>query len=36
MLGNLSPTEIENLLGTQVVARIGCHADERTYVVPVI
>jgi uncharacterized protein len=35
MLGTLSPAEIEDLLHTEVVARIGCHADGRTYVVPV-
>ena len=35
MLGTLSATEIENLLHSEVVARIGCHADGRTYVVPV-
>jgi nitroimidazol reductase NimA-like FMN-containing flavoprotein (pyridoxamine 5'-phosphate oxidase superfamily) len=35
MLGTLSSAEIEDLLQTEVVARIGCHADGRTYVVPV-
>lgn len=35
MLGLLSPAEIEDLLQTEVVARLGCHADGRTYVVPV-
>lgn len=35
MLGTLSPAEIEDLLRTEVVARIGCHAAGRTYVVPV-
>jgi hypothetical protein len=35
MLGNLSPAEIEDLLDTEVVARLGCHAHGRTYVVPV-
>lgn len=35
MLGVLSSTEIEDLLGTEVVARLGCHAEGRTYVVPV-
>jgi uncharacterized protein len=35
MLGTLSPTEIEDLLRAEVVARIGCHAGGRTYVVPV-
>ncbi len=35
VLGTLSPTEIETLLASSVVARIGCHAEGRTYVVPV-
>lgn len=35
MLGELDPSEIEHLLSTELVGRIGCHADGRTYVVPV-
>lgn len=35
MLGTLSTAEIEDLLRTEVVARLGCHANGRTYVVPV-
>jgi uncharacterized protein len=35
MLGTLSSSEIEDLLGTELVARLGCHAEGRTYVVPV-
>ena len=35
MLGTLSPVEIEQLLSGEVVARLGCHAEGRTYVVPV-
>jgi hypothetical protein len=35
MLGSLSSAEIEELLRTEVVARLGCHAEGRTYVVPV-
>lgn len=35
MLGTLSTDEIEDLLRSQVVARLGCHADGRTYVVPI-
>jgi nitroimidazol reductase NimA-like FMN-containing flavoprotein (pyridoxamine 5'-phosphate oxidase superfamily) len=35
MLGSLSAVEIEDLLRTEVVARLGCHAEGRTYVVPV-
>jgi nitroimidazol reductase NimA-like FMN-containing flavoprotein (pyridoxamine 5'-phosphate oxidase superfamily) len=35
MLGTLSAAEIEDLLQGEVVARLGCHANGRTYVVPV-
>jgi nitroimidazol reductase NimA-like FMN-containing flavoprotein (pyridoxamine 5'-phosphate oxidase superfamily) len=35
MLGTLSPAEIEDLLQSEVVARLGCHAEGRTYVVPI-
>ena len=35
MLGSLPPAEIEDLLHTEVVARLGCHAEGRTYIVPV-
>jgi hypothetical protein len=35
MLGSLSSSENEDLLGTEVVVRLGCHAEGRTYVVPV-
>lgn len=35
MLGNLSAEQVEHLLYTEVVGRIGCHAGGRTYVVPV-
>lgn len=35
MLGSLSAGEIEDLIGTEVVARLACHAEGRTYVVPV-
>ena len=35
MLGTLSSAEIEDLLRAEVVARLGCHAEGRTYVVPV-
>ncbi len=35
MLGTLSPAEVEDLLRSQLVARIGCHALGRTYVVPI-
>ncbi len=35
MLGNLSDTQIQTVLHTQMVGRIGCHADGITYVVPI-
>lgn len=35
MLGKLDNAEIEAVLSSQVVGRIGCHADNLTYVVPV-
>lgn len=35
MLGELTVPEIDDLLRSEVVARIGCHADGRTYVVPI-
>lgn len=35
MLGKLEPQQIEDLLKTQIVGRIGCHADGETYVVPI-
>lgn len=35
MLGTLSRVEIEELLRAQVVARLACHAEGRTYVRPV-
>ncbi|MGO8950016.1 MAG: pyridoxamine 5'-phosphate oxidase family protein [Ktedonobacterales bacterium] len=35
MLGELSSEQIEHLLHSEVVGRIGCHAEGRTYVVPV-
>jgi nitroimidazol reductase NimA-like FMN-containing flavoprotein (pyridoxamine 5'-phosphate oxidase superfamily) len=35
MLGELSREQIEHLLHSEVVGRLGCHADGRTYVVPV-
>ena len=34
MFGKLDDTEIEALLHRQVVARLGCHADGVTYVIP--
>ncbi|HWK54605.1 MAG TPA: pyridoxamine 5'-phosphate oxidase family protein [Hyphomicrobiales bacterium] len=35
MIGELSLSEIENLLHTETIARIGCHSNGHTYVVPV-
>jgi nitroimidazol reductase NimA-like FMN-containing flavoprotein (pyridoxamine 5'-phosphate oxidase superfamily) len=35
MFGKLSSEEIETVLHQQVVARLGCHADGLTYVVPI-
>jgi nitroimidazol reductase NimA-like FMN-containing flavoprotein (pyridoxamine 5'-phosphate oxidase superfamily) len=35
MLGELTREQVEHLLHSEVVGRIGCHAEGRTYVVPV-
>ena len=35
MARKMSTEEIEKLLSSEVVARIGCHSDGRTYVVPI-
>jgi nitroimidazol reductase NimA-like FMN-containing flavoprotein (pyridoxamine 5'-phosphate oxidase superfamily) len=35
-MDTLTRAEIDELLGTQLVGRIGCHAEGRLYVVPVI
>lgn len=35
MLGKLSDEQIENVLKNQAWGRIGCHADNMTYVVPI-
>ena len=35
MLGELNDTQVENILKTQFIGRIGCHANGITYVVPV-
>ena len=35
MIGALTPDQIDHLLYLEVVGRIGCHADGRTYVVPI-
>jgi nitroimidazol reductase NimA-like FMN-containing flavoprotein (pyridoxamine 5'-phosphate oxidase superfamily) len=35
MMGQLNNQEIEKLLSSQVVGRIGCHSEGLTYVVPI-
>ena len=35
MLGALNSSEIESLIHREFVGRIGCHADDMTYIVPV-
>jgi nitroimidazol reductase NimA-like FMN-containing flavoprotein (pyridoxamine 5'-phosphate oxidase superfamily) len=35
MLGELTANQIETVLQVEVVARIGCHAEDTTYVVPI-
>jgi len=35
MLGKLSELQIERFLESQIVGRIGCHANGETYVVPI-
>ncbi len=35
MMGQLSAEEIEQLLWSEVVAHLGCHVEDRVYVVPV-
>jgi uncharacterized protein len=35
-LGALSEDEIDQVLRSEMVGRIGCHADGKTYVVPII
>ena len=35
MLGDLTFSQIENLLYAQRIGRLGCHSDDVTYVVPV-
>ena len=36
MLGTLDAAAVEALLHDEVVGRLGCHADGRTYVVPIV
>jgi uncharacterized protein len=35
MLGELTPSEVEDVLRGNVIGRIGCHAFGQTYVVPI-
>jgi uncharacterized protein len=35
MLGKLNPDQIEQVLRSQEVGRIGCHAGGTVYVVPI-
>lgn len=35
MLGELNKKEIMDLLAKQVIGRLGCHANDETYIVPV-
>lgn len=34
MLGKLSHTQIEEMLHTEMIGRLGCHSEGKTYVVP--
>ena len=35
MFGKLAPNQVEEFLKKQFIGRIGCHADNITYVVPI-
>ncbi len=35
MIGELTATEIERVLSSNIIGRIGCHAFGKTYVVPI-
>ena len=35
MRGEMNLTDIEDVLSRQIVGRIGCHADDITYIVPI-
>lgn len=35
MIGKLNPDDVETLVKQQLVGRIGCHAKDVTYVVPI-
>ena len=35
MFGKLTRKEMEEVLATEIVGRIGCHGNNRTYIVPI-
>ena len=35
MLGDLTNGQIEHVLQSMIIGRLGCHADDKTYVVPI-
>lgn len=35
MIGELTPAQVEELLQAEIVGRIGCHHNGKTYIVPV-
>ena len=35
MFGNLNEKEIDDLLGSEIIGRIGCHAENTTYIIPI-
>jgi uncharacterized protein len=35
MLGELNNEQIDELLRSEVIGRLGCHADDKTYIVPI-
>jgi uncharacterized protein len=35
MFGNLETSEIESILHSKILGRIGCHSDNTTYIVPI-
>lgn len=35
MIGEMTDREMEAVLRSEIVARLGCHAEGRTYVVPI-
>lgn len=35
MFGKLNSEQIENVIANNFIGRLGCHADDKTYVVPI-